>query len=88
MNNGNKEKVYKVYYKDQDEVQRDIVVFSDSKENAENKVQYEQKAKSIQKEQAMRETLEEEDVGEQIKINFGGRILEEEDKKGRKTKNC
>ena len=49
MNNGNKEKVYKVYYKDQDEVQRDIVVFSDSKENAENKVQYEQKAKSIQK---------------------------------------
>lgn len=53
MNNGNKEKVYKVYYKDQDEVQRDIVVFSDSKENAENKVQYEQKAKSIQKERTM-----------------------------------
>ena len=26
----------------------------------------------------MREALEEEDVGEQIKINFGGRILEEE----------
>lgn len=49
MNNENKEKVYKVYYKDQDEVERDIVVFSDSKENAENKVQYEQKAKSIQK---------------------------------------
>ena len=42
------------------------------------------KSKSIQKEQAMREALEEEDVGEQIKINFGGRILEEEDKKGRK----
>ena len=41
-------------------------------------------AKGIQKEQAMREALEEEDVGEQIKINFGGRILEEEDKKGRK----
>ena len=53
MNNGNKEKVYKVYYKDQDEVQRDIVVFSDSKENAENKVQYEQKAQSIQKERTM-----------------------------------
>lgn len=53
MNNENKEKVYKVYYKDQDEVQRDIVVFSDSKENAENKVQYEQKAKSIQKERTM-----------------------------------
>ena len=56
MNNENKEKVYKVYkvyYKDQDEVQRDIVAFSDSKENAENKVQYEQKAKSIQKERTI-----------------------------------
>lgn len=42
------------------------------------------KAKELQKEQARREVLEEEDVGEQIKINFGGRILEEEDKKGRK----
>ena len=42
------------------------------------------KAKELQKEQARREALEEEDVGEQIKINFGGRILEEEDKKGRK----
>ena len=42
------------------------------------------KAKEIQKEQARREALEEEDVGEQIKINFGGRILEEDDKKGRK----
>lgn len=42
------------------------------------------KAKELQKEQARREALEEEDVGEQIKINFGGRILEEDDKKGRK----
>ena len=42
------------------------------------------KSKELQKEQARREALEEEDVGEQIKINFGGRILEEEDKKGRK----
>lgn len=49
MNNENKDKVYKVYYKDQDEVERDILVFSDSKENAAIKVQYEQKAKSIQK---------------------------------------
>ena len=40
------------------------------------------KAKELQKEQARREALEEEDVGEQIKINFGGRILEEDDKKG------
>ena len=42
------------------------------------------KAKELQKEQARREALEEEDVGEQIKINFGGRILEEDDNKGRK----
>ena len=42
------------------------------------------KAKELQKEQARREALEEEGVGEQIKINFGGRILEEDDKKGRK----
>ncbi len=42
------------------------------------------KAKELQKEQARREALEEEDVGEQIKINFGGRILEEDDKKERK----
>lgn len=42
------------------------------------------KAKELQKEQARRDALEEEDVGEQIKINFGGRILEEDDKKGRK----
>ena len=42
------------------------------------------KSKELQKEQARREALEEEDVGEQIKINFGGRILDEEDKKGRK----
>lgn len=42
------------------------------------------KSKELQKEQARKEALEEENVGEQIKINFGGRILEEDDKKGRK----
>ena len=42
------------------------------------------KSKEMQKEQLRKEALEEEDVGEQIKINFGGRILEEEYKKGRK----
>lgn len=42
------------------------------------------KAKELQKEQARREALEEEDVGEQIKTISGGRILEEDDKKGRK----
>ena len=42
------------------------------------------KSKEMQKEQLRKEALEEEDVGEQIKINFGGRILEEDDKKGRK----
>ena len=41
------------------------------------------KSKDMQKEQARRDILE-ENTGEQIKINFGGRILEEEDKKGRK----
>lgn len=47
-------------------------------------IENKKKAREIQKEQARREALEEESVGEQIKINFGGRILEEEDKTGRK----
>lgn len=49
------------------------------KEQLENR----RKSKELQKEQLRKEALE-ENVGEQIKINFGGRILEEEDKKGRK----
>ena len=42
------------------------------------------KARQLQKEKSASEHLEEENIGEQIKINFGGRILEEEDKNGRK----
>lgn len=42
------------------------------------------KARQLQKEKSTSEHLEEENIGEQIKINFGGRILEEEDKNGRK----
>ena len=53
-------------------------------ESRQEMLENKRKAKELQKEQARREALEEEDVGEQIKINFGGRILEEEDKKGRK----
>ena len=41
------------------------------------------KARQLQKEKSASEHLE-ENIGEQIKINFGGRILEEEDKNGRK----
>lgn len=53
-------------------------------ETKQESIENRKKAKELQKEQARREALEEEDVGEQIKINFGGRILEEDDKKGRK----
>lgn len=53
-------------------------------ESRQEMLENKRKAKKLQKEQARREALDEEDVGEQIKINFGGRILEEEDKKGRK----
>ena len=53
-------------------------------ESRQKMLENKRKAKELQKEQARREALEKEDVGEQIKINFGGRILEEEDKKGRK----
>ena len=42
------------------------------------------KARQLLKEEKIVEPLEEDNLGEQIKINFGGRILEEEDKKGRK----
>lgn len=40
--------------------------------------------KELMKENARQEVLEDEDIGEQIKINFGGRILDEEDSKKRK----
>ena len=53
-------------------------------ESRQEMLENKRKAKELQKEQARREALDEEDVGEQIKINFGGRILDEEDKKGRK----
>lgn len=53
-------------------------------ETRQEMIENKRKAKELQKEQARREALEEENVGEQIKINFGGRILEEDDKKGRK----
>lgn len=53
-------------------------------ESRQEMLENKRKAKKLQKEQARREALDEEDVGEQIKINFGGRILDEEDKKGRK----
>ena len=56
-------------------------------ESRQEMLENKRKAKELQKEQARREALDEEDVGEQIKINFGGRILEEEDKKGRKKYN-
>ena len=53
-------------------------------ESRQEMLENKRKSKELQKEQARREILDEEDVGEQIKINFGGRILDEEDKKGRK----
>ena len=53
-------------------------------ESRQEMLENKRKTNELQKEQARREALDEEDVGEQIKINFGGRILEEEDKKGRK----
>ena len=53
-------------------------------ESRQEMLENKRKTKELQKEQARREALDEEDVGEQIKINFGGRILDEEDKKGRK----
>ena len=44
----------------------------------------EKNQKELMKTAARQEALEEENIGEQIKINFGGRILEEEDTKKRK----
>mgnify|MGYP004521106153 FL=1 len=48
------------------------------------KIENRKKVRQLQKEKSSSEHLEEENIGEQIKINFGGRILEEEDKNGRK----
>ena len=42
------------------------------------------KEKQLMKEKANQEVLEDENIGEQIKINFGGRILDENDSKKRK----
>ena len=42
------------------------------------------KEKELMRERANREVLEDENIGEQIKINFGGRILDDEDSKKRK----
>ncbi len=44
----------------------------------------ENRKKELMKEKTNNEKLEEENIGEQIKINFGGRILDEEDTKKRK----
>ena len=44
----------------------------------------EKNQKELMKTAARQKALEEENIGEQIKINFGGRILEEEDTKKRK----
>ena len=41
----------------------------------------ENRKKELMKEKANNEKLEEENIVEQIKINFGGRILDEEDTK-------
>ncbi len=40
--------------------------------------------KQLMKENSRKEALADENVGEQIKINFGGRIIDDEDTKGRK----
>ena len=40
--------------------------------------------KELMKQQSRQEALSEDSVGEQIKINFGGRIMDDDDKKGRK----
>lgn len=47
----------------------------------------EKKPKELNKEKQKQELMDEENIGEQIKINFGGRILDEEDVKGRKKYN-
>ena len=47
----------------------------------------EKEHKAKNKEILMKEALAEDSVGEQIKINFGGRILEDDDIKGRKKYN-
>lgn len=43
------------------------------------------KEKQLMKENSNKEVLEDENIGEQIKINFGGRILGEDDSKKEKN---
>ena len=57
----------------------------------EEKIKAKQNAKENRKKQLIEENLNkisaEENIGEQIKINFGGKLLEEDDLKGRKKYN-
>lgn len=68
----------------EERLERKQHIKEEKQKNKQEILENRKKSKEMQKEQLRKEALEEEDVGEQIKINFGGRILEEEDKKGRK----
>lgn len=68
----------------EEKYQRRQQLKEEQQKTRQEEVENRKKSKELQKEQARKEALEEENVGEQIKINFGGRILEEDDKKGRK----
>ena len=68
----------------EERLERKQHIKEEKQKNKQEILENSKKSKEMQKEQLRKEALEEEDVGEQIKINFGGRILEEEDKKGRK----
>ena len=47
-------------------------------------IENKKRQKELIKENSKKETIEDESLGEQIKINFGGRILDDEDTKSRK----
>ena len=68
----------------EERLERKQHIKEEKQKNKQEILENRKKSKEMQKEQLRKEALEEEDVGEQIKINFGGRILEEDDKKGRK----
>ena len=68
----------------EERLERKQHIKEEKQKNKQEILENRKKSKEMQKEQLRKEALEKEDVGEQIKINFGGRILEEEDKKGRK----
>ena len=68
----------------EERLERKQHIKEEKQKNKQEILENRKKSKEMQKEELRKEALEEEDVGEQIKINFGGRILEEEDKKGRK----